>query len=116
VLGLEVVLADGRVINGLNKLKKDNTGYDLRKSFIGAEGTLGIITAAVLKMFPRPRRSRPRSSACPRRSAPRPAQSRAGAFGGHGDEFRIAGAHRAGMTVSTAPMSAIRSPRTTGTC
>ncbi len=55
VLGLEVVLADGRVINGLNKLKKDNTGYDLRNIFIGAEGTLGIITAAVLKMFPRPR-------------------------------------------------------------
>lgn len=54
-LGLEVVLADGRVINGLNKLKKDNTGYDLRNLFIGAEGTLGVITAAVLKMFPRPR-------------------------------------------------------------
>jgi FAD/FMN-containing dehydrogenase len=55
VLGLEVVLADGRLINGLNKLKKDNTGYDLRNLFVGAEGTLGIITAAVLKMFPRPR-------------------------------------------------------------
>src|SRR6266403_1752695 len=55
VLGLEVVLADGRVWNGLNKLKKDNTGYDLRNLFIGAEGTLGIITAAVLKLFPRPR-------------------------------------------------------------
>lgn len=54
-LGLEVVLADGRVINGLNKLKKDNTGYDLRNIFIGAEGTLGVITAAVLKVFPRPR-------------------------------------------------------------
>ncbi len=45
-LGLEVVLADGRVLNGLSKLKKDNTGYDLRNLFIGAEGTLGIITAA----------------------------------------------------------------------
>jgi FAD/FMN-containing dehydrogenase len=55
VLGLEVVLADGRVLNVLNKLKKDNTGYDLRNLFIGAEGTLGIITAAVLKLFPRPR-------------------------------------------------------------
>jgi D-lactate dehydrogenase (cytochrome) len=54
-LGLEVVLADGRVLNGLNKLKKDNTGYDLRNLFIGAEGTLGVITAAVLKLFPRPR-------------------------------------------------------------
>ncbi|MBX6426662.1 MAG: FAD-binding oxidoreductase [Variibacter sp.] len=55
VLGLEVVLADGRVWNGLGKLKKDNTGYDLKNLFIGAEGTLGVITAAVLKLFPRPR-------------------------------------------------------------
>jgi D-lactate dehydrogenase (cytochrome) len=55
VLGLEVVLADGRIWNGLRKLKKDNTGYDLRHIFIGAEGTLGIITAAVLKLFPKPR-------------------------------------------------------------
>jgi D-lactate dehydrogenase (cytochrome) len=54
-LGLEVVLADGRVLNNLNKLKKDNTGYDLRDLFIGAEGTLGIITAAVLRLLPRPR-------------------------------------------------------------
>src|SRR5262249_24760258 len=51
-LGLEVVLADGRVLNLLSKLKKDNTGYDLRNLFIGAEGTLGIITAATLKLFP----------------------------------------------------------------
>jgi D-lactate dehydrogenase (cytochrome) len=55
VLGLEVVLADGRIWNGLRKLKKDNTGYDLRHLFMGAEGTLGIITAAVLKLFPKPR-------------------------------------------------------------
>ena len=54
-LGLEVVLADGRVLNDLNKLKKDNTGYDLRNLFIGAEGTLGVITAAVLRLVPRPR-------------------------------------------------------------
>ena len=54
-LGLEVVLADGRILNGLSKLKKDNTGYDLRNIFIGAEGTLGIITAATLKLFPKPR-------------------------------------------------------------
>jgi len=53
-LGLEVVLADGRVWNGLRGLRKDNTGYDLRDLFIGAEGTLGIITAAVLRLFPRP--------------------------------------------------------------
>jgi D-lactate dehydrogenase (cytochrome) len=51
-LGLEVVLADGRVLNALSKLKKDNTGYDLRNLFIGAEGTLGIITAATLKTVP----------------------------------------------------------------
>jgi D-lactate dehydrogenase (cytochrome) len=55
VLGIEVVLADGRVMNNLNKLKKDNTGYDLKNLFIGAEGTLGIITAAVLRLVPRPR-------------------------------------------------------------
>ncbi|RJF77780.1 FAD-binding oxidoreductase [Rhodopseudomonas palustris] len=54
-LGVEVVLADGRVLNLLSKLKKDNTGYDLRDLFIGAEGTLGIITAATLKLFPKPR-------------------------------------------------------------
>jgi len=54
-LGLEVVLADGRVLHDLNKLKKDNTGYDLRNLFIGSEGTLGVITAAVLRLVPRPR-------------------------------------------------------------
>jgi FAD/FMN-containing dehydrogenase len=54
VLGLEVALADGRVMNGLSKLRKDNTGYDLKNLFIGAEGTLGVITAAVLKLYPRP--------------------------------------------------------------
>jgi FAD/FMN-containing dehydrogenase len=53
-LGLEVVLPDGTVLNGLRRLKKDNTGYDLKHLFIGAEGTMGIITAAVLKLFPYP--------------------------------------------------------------
>ncbi|MDR3214373.1 MAG: FAD-binding oxidoreductase [Azoarcus sp.] len=53
-LGLEVVLPDGRVWDGLRALRKDNTGYDLKQLFIGAEGTLGIITAAVLKLFPAP--------------------------------------------------------------
>ncbi|HQT67441.1 MAG: hydroxyacid dehydrogenase [Rhodospirillales bacterium 20-60-12] len=55
VLGLEVVLADGRIWHGLRSLRKDNTGYCLRQLFVGSEGTLGIITAAVLKLSPRPR-------------------------------------------------------------
>jgi FAD/FMN-containing dehydrogenase len=55
MLGLEVVLPDGTVWNGLRRLRKDNTGYALRHLFVGAEGTLGIITAAVLRLFPRPR-------------------------------------------------------------
>ena len=54
VLGLEVVLADGQVLDALRTLRKDNSGYDLRNLFIGSEGTLGIITAACLKLFPRP--------------------------------------------------------------
>lgn len=53
-LGLEVVLADGRIWDGLRRLRKDNTGYDLKDIFIGSEGTLGIITAAVMKLFPAP--------------------------------------------------------------
>ena len=55
VLGVEVVLASGEIWDGLRKLRKDNTGYDLKDIFIGAEGTLGVITAAVLKLFPKPR-------------------------------------------------------------
>src|SRR3954468_11252587 len=54
VLGLEVVLPDGRIWDGLRALRKDNTGYDLKQLFLGAEGTLGIITAAVLRLHPRP--------------------------------------------------------------
>jgi FAD/FMN-containing dehydrogenase len=54
VLGLEVVLPDGQTWNGLRSLRKDNTGYDMKQLFIGAEGTLGIITAAVLRLFPKP--------------------------------------------------------------
>jgi FAD/FMN-containing dehydrogenase len=57
VLGLEVVLPDGRIWNGLRSLRKDNTGYDLKHLFMGAEGTLGIITAAVLKLYPLPRQT-----------------------------------------------------------
>jgi FAD/FMN-containing dehydrogenase len=55
VLGLEVVLPDGTIWNGLRRLRKDNTGYCLRQLFVGSEGTLGVITAAVLKLAPRPR-------------------------------------------------------------
>jgi len=54
VLGLEVVLANGRVLDLMRGLRKDNTGYDLKQLFIGAEGTLGIVTAAMLKLFPKP--------------------------------------------------------------
>ncbi|MFA6064117.1 MAG: FAD-binding oxidoreductase [Gallionella sp.] len=61
VLGLEVVLPDGRIWDGLRSLRKNNTGYDLKHLFIGAEGTLGIITAAVLKLYPRPKST---STAC----------------------------------------------------
>ncbi|MBY0576736.1 MAG: FAD-binding oxidoreductase [Gallionellaceae bacterium] len=57
VLGIEVVLPDGRIWNGLRSLRKDNTGYNLKHLFIGAEGTLGIITAAVLKLVPQPQSS-----------------------------------------------------------
>ena len=55
VLGLEVVLPDGRIWNGLRALRKNNTGYDLKQLFIGAEGTLGLVTAATLKLFPKPK-------------------------------------------------------------
>lgn len=57
MLGLEAVLPDGSIWNGLRRLRKDNTGYALRHLFVGAEGTLGIVTAAVLRLFPRPRDS-----------------------------------------------------------
>jgi FAD/FMN-containing dehydrogenase len=58
VLGLEVVLADGRIWEGLRRLRKDNTGYKLAQLFVGSEGTLGVITAAVLRLFPMPREVR----------------------------------------------------------
>ena len=64
-LGLEVVLPDGRLWDGLKGLRKDNTGYDLKQLFIGAEGTLGVITAAVLKLFPEPREVRAALAATP---------------------------------------------------
>jgi FAD/FMN-containing dehydrogenase len=55
VTGVEAVLADGRVVQGLSKLRKDNTGYDVKSLFIGSEGTLGVVTAASLRLFPNPR-------------------------------------------------------------
>ncbi len=55
VTGVEAVLADGRIVNALSKLKKDNTGYDVKGLFVGSEGTLGIVTAASLRLFPNPR-------------------------------------------------------------
>ena len=55
VTGVEAVLADGRIVSALSKLRKDNTGYDVKSLFIGAEGTLGIVTAASLRLFPNPR-------------------------------------------------------------
>ncbi|MFM0275355.1 FAD-binding oxidoreductase [Paraburkholderia aspalathi] len=54
ILGIEVVLADGRIWNGLRSLRKNNSGYDLKNLFVGSEGTLGVVTAATLKLFPRP--------------------------------------------------------------
>jgi FAD/FMN-containing dehydrogenase len=64
-LGLEVVLADGRILDMLRTLQKDNTGYDLKQLFIGAEGTLGVITAAALKLFPKPESVVTALVACP---------------------------------------------------
>lgn len=63
-LGLEVVTADGEVWEGLTGLRKDNTGYDLRDLFVGSEGTLGVITAATLKLFPRPAATTTALAAC----------------------------------------------------
>lgn len=83
VSGLEVVLADGRVWDGLRALKKDNTGYDLRDLFVGSEGTLGIITAATLRLFPAPEERATAFAALPDREALLPffqlAEAQAGA-------------------------------------
>ena len=68
--GLEVVLPNGDIWNGLRALKKDNTGYDLRDLYLGAEGTLGIITKAILKLWPSPRTTPRRGRPCPRRKPP----------------------------------------------
>jgi FAD/FMN-containing dehydrogenase len=65
VLGLEVVLPDGRIWDGMRELRKNNTGYDLKQVFLGSEGTLGIITAAVLKLYPKPRAAETALAAVP---------------------------------------------------
>ena len=93
-LGLEVVLADGRVLNNLNKLKKDNTGYDLKNLFIGAEGTLGVITAAVLRLVPRPRSMETAFLGLPSpQAAPRAARARNRAHRRRRHQLRADAAH-----------------------
>jgi D-lactate dehydrogenase (cytochrome) len=82
VLGLEVVLPDGRIWNGLRALGKDNTGYALRHLFVGAEGTLGIITAAVLKLYPRPKETATALCALPNLEAATQLLNRARAISG----------------------------------
>ena len=84
VLGLEVVLADGRVWDGLKGLKKDNSGYDLKDLFIGSEGTLGVITAAVLKLFPKPAEKATAFVALPDLASALPLFSLAQEMAGHG--------------------------------
>jgi FAD/FMN-containing dehydrogenase len=84
VLGLEVVLADGRIWDGLRGLKKDNAGYDLKDLFIGSEGTLGVITAAVLKLFPKPAEKATALVALPDVASALPLFSLAQESAGHG--------------------------------
>ena len=111
--GIEVVLADGRIVDALSKLRKDNTGYDLKNLFIGAEGTLGIITAAALKLFPRPRS---RATAFVGLCRPRPSAGVAGA-GARArrpgrDELRTDAAHRPRFRIrAIARVCAIRCAR-----
>ena len=98
-LGLEVVLADGRIWHGLKGLKKDNTGYDLKDLFIGSEGTLGIITAAVLKLFPKPAEKATAFVALPDLDA---AQALFGLGAGHGgpQSHRLRGHVRTSSSIS----------------
>ena len=89
-LGIEVVLADGRVWNGLRGLRKDNTGYDLKQLFIGGEGTLGIVTAATLKLFPAPRtRVTALCARCRRWTQPSPAGAAKGRARRSPDRIRV---------------------------
>ncbi len=96
VLGLEVVLADGRVLDMLHTLRKDNTGYDLKQLFVGAEGTLGIITAAALKLFAQTRDTLHGASGHIRRTVcDRPARPHPSGDGWHGQCVRNIAARRA---------------------
>ena len=107
VLGLEVVLADGRIWNGLNALKKDNTGYDLKDLFIGSEGTLGIITAAVLKLFPKPAEKATAILALPElANAIESDRPRAGDRRPGPHRLRVPPAHRAGDGAAQCPQHA----------
>jgi FAD/FMN-containing dehydrogenase len=93
VLGLEVVLPDGQIWDGLRSLRKDNTGYDLKQLFIGAEGTLGIITAAVLKLQPLPRSSATALLASRSRARGQAAAAAARRLRRPADRLRSDGAH-----------------------
>ena len=118
VLGLEVVLADGRIWNGLKGLKKDNSGYDLKDLFIGSEGTLGIITAAVLKLFPRPAEKATAFVALPDLASALPLFSLAQEMAGHPHRLRGHGRHRPRPRVEAHARHArsLRRPGIPGTC
>ncbi len=113
------MLADGRIVNALSKLRKDNTGYDLKDLFVGSEGTLGIITAAALKLFPKPR-SRVTAFIGLARSASgaRAVPAGAGKARAERRQFRTDEAHRARIRArGTARARAIRCRnRIPGTC
>ena len=90
VLGLEAVTADGEIWNGLKRLRKNNTGYDLKQLLIGGEGTLGVVTGAVLKLFPRPRETTTALAGCASPSDAVALLARAqGATGGAATSFEL---------------------------
>ena len=119
VLGLEVVLPNGDIWNGLRALKKDNTGYDLRDLYLGAEGTLGIITKAILKLWPKPKDDATSWSAVPSPQAA--VELLSGAYAASRGQRHLLRAdgpagHRPGAA-STSRRRPIRWPTsTTGTC
>jgi len=108
-LGLEVVLADGRIWNGLSRLRKDNTGYDMRNLMIGSEGTLGVITAAALKLVARPAREGTALMAVRDPAAALDLLARARAQMGEGiSAFELI--HRAGLEFLTETLPDVRLP------